>query len=87
VFSPGTALEGSRVLLRASAGLVGTRSVHAHLAIVRPGERSPRLLEREVTLSASTPMAVFRVRGGELVEDTAPLPQEERPLFAALELF
>jgi Flp pilus assembly protein TadD len=83
VFSPGPALEGSRLLVRASAGLAGARSVTAHLAVVQPDERGPRLVERDVTLTAGTRVAAFVVRGGALVPDTAPLPPTEVPVTRA----
>lgn len=79
VFSPGPALEGSRIVVRANRGLGLARSVTAHVGIVRFDEQGPHYLERTIALDARTPLLAFTIRGGTLVDDNNPLPATERP--------
>jgi hypothetical protein len=83
VFSPGSALEGSRLLVRATSGLAGARAVTARVGVLSSDEHGPRILEREVTLNAGTRVVALMVRGGALVDDTAPIPEIERVPVAA----
>jgi hypothetical protein len=78
VFSPGTALEGSRVVLRAVSGLAGARTATARVAVLRPDDRGASLLEREVTLTPENRVVAFVVHNGALVDDPTPLPESER---------
>jgi hypothetical protein len=77
VFSPGSALEGSRLILRAPRGVAGRRSVTAKLWLVVAGETRPTLVERSVTLDASHRSLQFIVRNGQIVDDATQLPASE----------
>ncbi|MFO0558885.1 MAG: VIT domain-containing protein [Polyangiales bacterium] len=77
VFSPGSALEGSRLILRAPRGVAGRRSITAKLWLVVAGESRPTLVERSVTLDASHRLLQFIVRNGQIVDDATLLPASE----------
>lgn len=77
VFHPGSALEGSRLILRAPRGVAGRRSVTAKLWLVIAGENRPTLVERSVTLDAGHRLLQFVVRNGQIVDDATQLPANE----------
>jgi hypothetical protein len=77
VFSPASALEGSRLILRVPRGLAGRRSITAKLWLVVPGEPHPTLVERTVTLDGSHRLLPLIVRNGQIVDDATPLPPSE----------
>lgn len=77
VFRPGSALEGSRLIVRAPRGVAGRRSVSVRVTLVRPGEGRPTLVERTLTLDAAHRLIPLIVRGGQLVDDATALPQGE----------
>ena len=79
VFRPGTALEGSRVLLRAPRGVAGRRAVTVRLTLVRPGDPRPSLIDREVTIDRDHRVIPLVIRNGQLVDDPTPLPEGEAP--------
>jgi hypothetical protein len=72
LFAPGSALEGSRVRVRASSGLEGARTADVHVSLLIPGEQAPRVIDRDVTLRADAPSITLRVEHGALVEESAP---------------
>ncbi|MEI8256605.1 MAG: AgmX/PglI C-terminal domain-containing protein, partial [Deltaproteobacteria bacterium] len=87
VFAPGTALEGSRVRVRGIAGLEAPRTAVVHVSLVVPGA-SPRVVERDITLTPTTPMIALMVQNGALIDDptpaTTPAPAAvARPVLAA----
>ncbi len=77
VFRPGTALEGSRLIVRAPRGVAGRRSVSVRVTLVRPGDGRPTLVERTLTLDAAHRLIPLIVRGGQLVDDATALPTGE----------
>jgi hypothetical protein len=77
VFQPRTALEGSRLLVRAPRGVAGRRTVEVRVTLVRPGDGRPTLVERTVRLDATRRTVALAVRGGQLVDDSEPLPAAE----------
>ncbi len=77
VFRPGTALEGSRLIVRAPRGVAGRRSVSVRVTLVRPGEGRPTLVERTLTLDATRRLIPLIVRQGQLVDDPTALPASE----------
>ncbi len=79
IFSPQSAMEGSRVLLRANSGLTPGRNFTAHLTLLVPGGNGPSVVDQNVELTTERRIAAYVVRGGRLVEDTAPIPATERP--------
>jgi Flp pilus assembly protein TadD len=79
VFSPGTALEGSRLVVRAPSGVAGKRAVTVRLTLVRPTATGLSLIERAVTVDAQHRAISLVVRGGQLLDDTTPLPTGEAP--------
>jgi Flp pilus assembly protein TadD len=77
VFRPGSALEGSRLIVRAPRGVAGRRSVTVKLTLVRPGEGRPTLIDRSITLDAGHRALSFVVRNGQIVDDATPVPVSE----------
>ncbi len=84
VYTPGTALEGSRIRIRGASGLDATRTVTVHITLVVPGERSPRVVERDVTLRASAPTVALMVRSGAIIDDPTPVAPTAPPTRRAL---
>jgi len=86
VFTPGTALEGSRIRVRGVSGLEAPRTATVHVTLVVPGERTPRVVERDVTLRADAATVSLLVQNGALVDDptpVAPTTPAPHPAFAS----
>lgn len=77
LFVPGTALDGSRLILRVAGGLGGRRTITARALLLRTQDGTPRLVERELRFDAAHRQVVLVARNGQLADDTDPLPPVE----------
>lgn len=77
VFRAASALEGSRLIVRAPSGVAGRRSVTARLTLVRPGTNGATLVDRPITFDAEHRLFAFVVRNGQIEPDATPLAPTE----------
>jgi tetratricopeptide (TPR) repeat protein len=85
LFAPGSALEGSRVRVRAAYGLEGARTADVHVSLVVPDASAPRVIDHDVTLRSDAPTITLRVQNGTLVEEPpAPVTPVGRPVNSAM---
>ncbi|MDP3278356.1 MAG: AgmX/PglI C-terminal domain-containing protein [Deltaproteobacteria bacterium] len=77
VFRPGSALEGSRLIVRAPSGVAGRRSVVASVVLLVANAGRVTVVTRNVTLDASHRVIPLIVRNGRIEDDTSVLPGTE----------
>jgi len=72
VFAPDAALEGTRLIVRAAAGIRGGRSAETRVQLLVDAEGGARLVEQTVRFDAAHRAFGFTVQGGRLVAGEVP---------------